>query len=174
MHEYVLADGSKHKNESYLLHSITLGGRVVNDVVVAIGPDNSAPLLGESVLEKFGFDYQRNVLRLGTPPQGGVQDVASAAPPTAPAPAPQAMQPPAIELPGDERPDVRKIATVRAGPTLVYSEPDQSSRVIAGLTPGSSVVVHRLFWNMLLQWAEVEVGSGIGFVVTTDVELSPR
>jgi hypothetical protein len=46
--------------------------------------------------------------------------------------------------------------------------------VIASLTAGSSVVVHRLFWNMLLQWAEVEVGSGIGFVVTTDIELSPH
>jgi hypothetical protein len=39
----------------------------VNDIVVDIGPDNGAPLLGEAVLERFGsvtFDYQRNVLRL--------------------------------------------------------------------------------------------------------------
>jgi hypothetical protein len=92
--------------------------------------------------------------------------------PTAPVPAPQAMQAPATKLPGDERPDVRRIATVRGARTPVYSEPDQSSRVIASLTPGSSVVVHRLFWNMLLQWAEVEVGSGVGFVVTTDIDVS--
>jgi hypothetical protein len=67
---------------------------------------------------------------------------------------------------------VRRTAIVRGSRTLVYREPDQSSPVIASLTRGSPVVVHRLFWNMLQQWAEVEVGSGVGFVVTTDIELS--
>ena len=93
-----------------------------------------------------------------------------------PAPAPPAptptMQLPAERLPGDQQPDVRRIATVRSAHTLVYAEPDRAARVIASLTPGSSLVVHRLFWNMLYQWAEVEIASGIGFVVTTDITLS--
>lgn len=92
--------------------------------------------------------------------------------PAAPAPAaPDPMALPSGNLPGDQTPDLRRVATVRSAHTLVYSEPDQSSRVIASLTPGSSVVVQRLLWNMLLQWAQIEVGSGIGFVVTTDIEL---
>ena len=82
------------------------------------------------------------------------------------------MQLPSGPLPGDQLPDVRRIATVRSAHTLVYAEPDHASRVVASLTPGSSVVVHRLFWNMLYQWAEIEVASGIGFVVTTDITLS--
>jgi hypothetical protein len=90
------------------------------------------------------------------------------------APAPPAMPSPAVKLPGDEHPEAMRIGRVRGARTLVYSEPDQSSRVIASLNPGSSVVVHRLLWNMLQQWAEVEVGSGVGFVLTTDIELSPR
>jgi hypothetical protein len=88
-------------------------------------------------------------------------------------PAPPAMQPPAVKLPRSEHPELTRIARVRGTRTLVYSEPDQSSRVIALLNPGSSVVVHRLLWNMLQQWAEVEAGGGVGFVVTTDIELSP-
>jgi hypothetical protein len=95
----------------------------------------------------------------------------AALPPAAP-PAWQALNPPRGPQPGDEQPDVHRIATVRSSDTLVYATPDQSSQVIARLTPGSSVVVHRLFWNMLLQWAEVEVGSGVGFVVTTDIDLA--
>jgi hypothetical protein len=91
----------------------------------------------------------------------------------APAPAPEAsMQLPSPHMPGDQQPDVRRIATVRSAHALVYAEPDHAARVIASLTPGSSLVVHRLFWNMLYQWAEVEVASGIGFVVTTDITIA--
>jgi hypothetical protein len=89
-----------------------------------------------------------------------------------PAPVADAMQFPSGPLPGDQQPDVRRIATVRSAHTLVHAEPDQASRVVASLTPGSSLVVHRVFWNMLYQWAEVEVASGIGFVVTTDITIS--
>ena len=83
----------------------------------------------------------------------------------------QAMQLPSGPRPGDERPDVHRLATVRNGNTIVFAEPDRDSKVVAQLTAGSSVVVHRVFWNMLLQWAEIDVGSGLGFVVTTDIDL---
>ena len=94
-----------------------------------------------------------------------------AAAPAEPVPAWQALKPPGPP-PGDEQPDTHRIATVRRANTLVYAAPDQSSQVIAELTAGTSVVVHRLLWNMLLQWAEVDVGSGVGFVVTTDIDLA--
>ncbi len=95
-----------------------------------------------------------------------------AAPPPAAPSAADAMKLDSGPRPGDEQPDVHRLATVRGANTLVYAAPDQSSQVIAKLTSGSSVVVHRVFWNMLLQWAEVDVGSGVGFVVTTDIDLS--
>jgi len=90
-----------------------------------------------------------------------------------PAPAPVAAVRP-LEDPtlADEKPIAKRFATVRNARTYVYRDPDPGSPVIASLTPGSSVVVHRLLWNMLLQWAEVEVASGIGYVVTTDIDMS--
>jgi hypothetical protein len=89
------------------------------------------------------------------------------------APAPVAevrpLDDPAIS---DEKPARQRFATIRNTRTYVHRDPDPGSPVIASLTPGSSVVVHRLLWNMLLQWAEVEVASGIGYVLTTDIDLS--
>jgi predicted aspartyl protease len=64
----VLADGSGHMTEVYILHSVTIGNSTVTGVLCNIGPDDGSLLLGRNVLEKFGsvtFDYQRNVLRLG-------------------------------------------------------------------------------------------------------------
>jgi hypothetical protein len=84
--------------------------------------------------------------------------------------------PPAAALPHDaaagEQPAANRFGTVRNARTFVYRDPDRSSPVIASLTEGSSVVVHRVLWNMLSQWAEVEVGSGIGYVLTTDIDMS--
>ena len=89
------------------------------------------------------------------------------------APAPVAvvhpLDDPAIS---DDKPAPKRFATVRNSRTYVYRDPDSGSPVIASLTPGSSVVVHRLLWNMLQQWAEVEMASGIGYVLTTDIDLS--
>jgi hypothetical protein len=94
-----------------------------------------------------------------------------AAPPPSVPSAADAMNVQTGPRPGDERPDVDRLATVRSTNTVVFAEPDQAAKVVARLTPGSSVVVHRVFWNMLLQWAEVDVGSGVGFVVTSDIDL---
>jgi hypothetical protein len=72
----------------------------------------------------------------------------------------------------DEQPPSKRFGTVHKARTFVYRDPDRASPVIASLSEGSSVVVHRVLWNMLSQWAEVEVGSGIGYVLTTDIDLS--
>jgi hypothetical protein len=85
------------------------------------------------------------------------------------APAAAAAQDPAA---ANEPAIPKRFGTVRNARTFVYRDPDRSSPVIASLTEGSSLVVHRVLWNMLLQWAEVEVGSGIGYVLTTDIDMS--
>jgi hypothetical protein len=91
----------------------------------------------------------------------------------APAPARIVQAPPAEDpTAGDQKPAPTRFATVRNARTYVHRDPDPGSPVIASLTPGSSVVVHRLLWNMLMQWAEVEVASGIGYVLTTDIDMS--
>jgi len=72
----------------------------------------------------------------------------------------------------DQQAIAKRFGTVRNARTYVYRDADRASPVIASLTEGSSVVVRRVLWNMLLQWAEVEVGSGIGYVLTTDLDLS--
>ena len=84
--------------------------------------------------------------------------------------------PPVVQAPKEasnkDTPSGAHYGTVRKARTLVYAEPDQNSRVLASLTPGTALVVHRVLWNMLEQWAEVEVGSGTGYVLTTDIDLS--
>jgi hypothetical protein len=86
--------------------------------------------------------------------------------PVAPVAAPQ------DETASDPEATPKRFGTVRNARTFVYRDPDRASPVIASLTEGSSVVVYRVLWNMLMQWAEVEVGSGIGYVLTTDIDLS--
>jgi hypothetical protein len=67
---------------------------------------------------------------------------------------------------------MRRVAMVRSARTLAYAHPSREAPVLATLPPGMPLVVHRLVWNMLLQWAEIELGSGTGYVLTTDIDLS--
>lgn len=62
-------------------------------------------------------------------------------------------------------------AIVRSRATLLYKEPDRMSPVVTTLSAGSPLVVHKLVWNMMNQWAEVENGAVTGYVSVTDVEL---
>ncbi len=62
-------------------------------------------------------------------------------------------------------------AVVRGRAALLYKEPDRVSMVIGTLSVGTPLVVHKLVWNMMAQWAEVESGAGAGYVAVTDVEL---
>ena len=36
---------------------------------------------------------------------------------------------------------------------------------------GTRLVVRRVLWNMMTQWAEVEMGGLSGYVRTTDLEI---
>lgn len=61
---------------------------------------------------------------------------------------------------------------VRSPGANVHDKPDPTAPIIATLPTGTHIAVKRLFWNALLQWAEVDVGGISGFIVTTDVDMS--
>ena len=77
---------------------------------------------------------------------------------------------PGARTPGAAGP--RRLGVVHAGRAMVFSQPDRGAPVLASMSQGMPVVIHRLLWNMLVQWAEIEVGSGTGYVLTTDIDLS--
>jgi predicted aspartyl protease len=49
----IIADGSRHNEAVYLLHSVTIPGIAVSNVPCATGPAGSLPLLGQSFLRRF-------------------------------------------------------------------------------------------------------------------------
>ena len=62
-----LADRSLYKAVQLRLRELRVGDRVVRDVIVAVAPALSQPLLGQSFLKRFAsvtFDNQRRVLIL--------------------------------------------------------------------------------------------------------------
>jgi predicted aspartyl protease len=62
-----MADGTTVSTPVYVMRSMTIGGRTVHDVLVAVGPTGSDYLLGQSFLQKFGgieIDYRNRVVRL--------------------------------------------------------------------------------------------------------------
>ena len=72
----------------------------------------------------------------------------------------------------DYGPVTRRVAVVRNGRAVIYRQPDRSTTAVATLQSGMPVVVRRVFFNLQTQWAEVEVGSALGYVLTTDIDLS--
>lgn len=68
--------------------------------------------------------------------------------------------------------EIHRMAVVRARRAPVFAQPDRASSVMATLPAGMPVAVRRLVWNMLMQWAEVELGSRVGYVQTTDIDLN--
>jgi len=103
-----------------------------------------------------------------TPPR----PMATTPPPTAhmvPGPAPALAPNPAAP---DYGPVTRRVAVVRTGRAVAYRQPDRSTPAVATLQSGMPVVVRRVFYNQQTQWAEVEVGSMLGYVLTSDIDLS--
>ncbi len=73
---------------------------------------------------------------------------------------------------GQTVPAGRHMGFARSARTYVYAAPDRAARVLETLRPGAPVVVRRTLWRALVQWAEVEVGSSVGYVRTTDLDIS--
>jgi clan AA aspartic protease (TIGR02281 family) len=51
--DYTLADGSSQRGRTYRIKSLKVGNITVHNVVVSVGGDESAGLLGQSFLERF-------------------------------------------------------------------------------------------------------------------------
>ena len=97
---------------------------------------------------------------------------ASAAPLAAAAPAAPA---PVIVTPANDLdfgPVVRRVGVIRASRAVARRQPDEASPAMVTLQQGMPVVVRRILGNLRPQWAEVEVGSSIGYVVLTEIDLS--
>jgi hypothetical protein len=84
---------------------------------------------------------------------------------------PEALPPTSHGQP-DYGPVTRRVGVIRTGRAVVYRAPDRNAAAVATLQSGMPVVVRRVFYVQQTQWAEVEVGSGVGYVLTTDIDLS--
>ncbi len=64
---YVLADGSKVPSQTFRIRSLKVGGRILDNVIAAVGSVRGRPLLGQSFLRRFNswsIDNKRQVLKL--------------------------------------------------------------------------------------------------------------
>jgi predicted aspartyl protease len=63
-----LADGSQQINHTIIIHSVTIGGRTVHDVVEGVTPDGGMMLLGMSILNPLGasINVTSHTLHLGS------------------------------------------------------------------------------------------------------------
>jgi gag-polyprotein putative aspartyl protease len=71
----VLADGSKQPNILIIVRELRVGSLVARNVMASFGREDSAPLLGQSFLSRFGsatIDYNRHVLVLGENPRPAI------------------------------------------------------------------------------------------------------
>jgi predicted aspartyl protease len=62
---YILADGSERSSDRFILHEVSVGGHVVNNVVANVAPVKGDPLLGQSFLSKlpsWAIDNQQHLL----------------------------------------------------------------------------------------------------------------
>ncbi|HTN11895.1 MAG TPA: hypothetical protein VL154_13085 [Acetobacteraceae bacterium] len=63
------------------------------------------------------------------------------------------------------------IAIVRSAHARLLSAPKTDAALVVAMPPGTRLVVRRVLWNMMMQWAEVEMGRLSGYVPTTDLEM---
>lgn len=65
---YVLANGSQHASERFMLHEVEIGNHVIRNVVANVAPVKGDPLIGQSFLSKlpgWAIDNRRHILILG-------------------------------------------------------------------------------------------------------------
>ncbi len=72
----------------------------------------------------------------------------------------------------DYGPVVRRVGVVRAARAVAYRQPDKSAPAMATLQLGMPIVVRRTFTSAQVQWAEVEVGSTLGYMITAEIDLN--
>ena len=84
-------------------------------------------------------------------------------------PRPQAQPGTAATVPWKPAPGTT--ASVRSARGTLYTEADTSSTPVTYLPAGTKVQVRRVLWNMMTQWAEVEVLGKSGYVPMTEIDL---
>lgn len=79
-----------------------------------------------------------------------------------------------VDHAGQDATPFGRVAVVRSGGTTLFEAPDSASAKDTPLSAGTHLIVKRLLWKTLRQWAEVElsVGGRTGYVVTTGIDLS--
>jgi gag-polyprotein putative aspartyl protease len=84
---YKLADGSTVPSQQFVIRSLKVGDKTLENVVGSIAPVAGGLLLGQSFLSRFNtwsIDNQRQALILGPPPNNGTDFVVLNPPPPAP------------------------------------------------------------------------------------------
>lgn len=79
-----------------------------------------------------------------------------------------------VDHAGQDATPFGRAAIVRSGGATLFDAPDSASANKTPLVAGTHLIVRRLLWRTLQQWAEVEIGVGgrTGYVVTTGIDLS--
>ena len=62
-------------------------------------------------------------------------------------------------------------AVIRSARGTLYSEPDKASAPVSFVPIGTRLPLRRLVWNMMTQWAEVDLNGKTAFVPTTEIEM---
>lgn len=60
---------------------------------------------------------------------------------------------------------------VRSVRGTLYSEPDKASAPVSFVPAGTRLPLRRLVWNMMTQWAEVDLNGKTAYVPTTEIDL---
>jgi hypothetical protein len=63
-------------------------------------------------------------------------------------------------------------AVVRDTDAVLRRDPDSASPALTTLPSGSRLIVRRVVWHDFMQWVEVQSGDAVGYVMSTEVELS--
>ena len=69
-------------------------------------------------------------------------------------------------------PVLRRVGVIRSARSVVRRQPEDAAPAVATLLQGSPVVVRRIFGPDGRRWAEIEVGSTIGYMLAADIDLS--
>ncbi len=80
---------------------------------------------------------------------------------------------PQVSRPTQDTSPFGRAAVVRSGGATLYDAPDNAAPGRTPLPAGAHLIVRRLLWKTLQQWAEVEVelGGRTGYVVTTGIDM---
>ncbi len=68
-------------------------------------------------------------------------------------------------------PVLRRVGVIKAGRSVARREPDEGAAAVATLLQGTPAVVRRIFGPEGRRWAEIEVGSSIGYIPAADIDL---